>query len=145
MKKRIKHLIDIITIWAINRFHIQLPDLLREQQPRPGRLYYYYGRWLRLQRHNAITRRRISDFCNQHNMHLLDMPDNALAQAGMLDEKIRLQNSLHDMICTSCPLLIIGLPCRKVYTDKSRKSDLCLQYHYKIIKGKNHAEEDITQ
>ena len=145
IKEKITRLHDRITIWAIHHFNVQLPDLLRCQKPAAGRIYYYYGRWLKLIPHDPEMRRRIKEFRDSHDMYLLDIPDDTISQIGQLNRKVALQNELHDLVCLSCPLLRIGLPCRKFYTSPSRTDDLCLTHRYQILKGKSHAEEIITR
>ena len=107
----IRKIREKLTIWAIHHFRLKLPDLIREERPRP----------------------------------LLDISDDALIRCGQIDQKIKLQNSLHDLICTGCPLNLIGLPCKKVYLSQSRKSDLCLTHRYVIIKGKEYGEEILSR
>ena len=141
----IRKIREKLTIWAIHHFRLKLPDLIREERPRPGKIYYYYGRWIKLVQHDAVTRRKVADFCDQQNMNLLDISDDALIRCGQIDQKIKLQNSLHDLICTGCPLNLIGLPCKKVYLSQSRKSDLCLTHRYVIIKGKEYGEEILSR
>lgn len=143
--KKLSKIKDRLIIWAIHHFNVPLPDLLRTERPQPGKIYYYYGRWLKVIRHDEITRRHIIDFTDRQNMNLLDMSDEALQIAGMLNDKIKLQQELSSIVCSSCPLLRIGLPCKKVYIGQSRKKDLCLTHRYIIIKGKNHDEEILTR
>lgn len=145
IKEKIIRLHDRITIWAIHRFNVQLPDLLRTGQPVSGRIYYYYGRWLKLMPHTPEMQKRIREFRESHDMYLLDIPDDSISRIGQLNRKAELQQDISQLVCTSCPLMRIGLPCRKFYTSPSRTDDLCLTHHYQIIKGKNHAEEIITR
>ena len=138
MKKKLQQLRDRLTIWAIYRFNIQLPDLLRTPNPRPGRIYYYYGRWFKLVPHSFDTKTFIRRFIDINEVYLLDVPDEHLAMAGRLNDKVRLQNELSSIVCSQCALHKLAIPCKKTHT--SFRDDQCVHYKYQLIKGINNEE-----
>lgn len=127
----------MITIWAIHHFNIPLPDLQDEDYPSAGKVYYYYGRWLRITPHDKETAQWIRQFLSNNNILLLDVPDDHLRVIGRLEEKIRLQNTIANRICPTCVLSQLGLPCRKFYLGNSRSTDLCLTHRFQLVKPYN--------
>ncbi len=111
MFARLRKLKDRLTIWAILRLNVKLPDLQQTPAPKPGTIYYYYGRWVKLVKHNKVV---------NHDIDILN-PD-----------------SLAEHICTGCALHRLGLPCKKV--DALTPKDLCYTHYYKLIKGKANEE-----
>ena len=143
MKKKLQRLIDSLNIWAVRHFRLDLPDLVREQSPKPGQLYYYYGRWLRLVRHDDATQKWLANYGRDHNLLLTAIPDNLLSGVDEINEKNQIFCDLAANICTHCALRILDLPCRK--SRRSYPNDQCLNHHYELIKGKNHDEEIQSQ
>ena len=78
---------DRLTIWAILRLNVKLPDLQQTPSPRPGTIYYYYGRWLKLVRHHSESR---------------------IVEKMATDARV-------EYVCQGCALYRLGLPCKKVY------------------------------
>ncbi len=112
MLAKLQKLKDRLTIWAILRLGIKLPDLQQTQKPIPGTIYYYFGRWVKLIRHHSdINGKTFSELS----------PD-----------------ELGSLICSDCALHRLGLPCKKV--DGGTKKDLCYTHYYKLIKGKTYEE-----
>lgn len=109
---------DRLLIWAILRLRIKLPDLQQTARPKPHRLYYYYGRWLRLVPHDRETSLWVRENINSHTAFGND----------------RVAEALRSHICSSCALFRIGLPCHKY--QGATTEDLCLRYHYHLVKGK---------
>ena len=124
MKKKFQHLRDMLTIWAIKRFNIQLPDLQQEHTLDTHKVYYYYGRWFRLVPHTPHTMRWIEQFKASQPLHLLDLDDYHLQLSGRLGDKIKIQNTIAAHVCKDCVLARLGLPCRKFYRNSSRMSDV---------------------
>jgi hypothetical protein len=145
MKKKLQHWLDMLTIWAIHRFNVQLPDLQREEHPKPGKIYYYYGRWLRIVPHDKPTAALVKDYLRTHPVHLLDISDDDLSRIGRLNEKVAIQNEIAARLCPTCIFSRLGLPCKKVYRMPSRLSDLCFTHKYQLIKGKKYDEEVSAQ
>ena len=145
MRKTIRQWCDMLVIWAIHRFRVKLPDLQRETIPQVGKIYYYYGRWVRIVPHTDDTRQWVKNFKETHDMHLLDIPDQSLAAIGRLNDKIAIQNELAAHLCPTCIFSRLGLPCKKVYRQTSRLTDLCFTHQYQLIKGRNHDEQIFTQ
>ncbi len=139
MIKKLQQLRDRLTIWAIYRFNIQLPDLLRTDNPRPGRIYYYYGRWLKLVPHSQETAARLRRFRKQHDMFILNVPDHLLQSVDRLNEKMIIQKELANIVCEDCAIRKLAIPCKKKH-NTSIDDDTCLTHTYKLIKGKNHEE-----
>lgn len=145
MKKKFQHLRDMLTIWAIKRFNIQLPDLQQEHTLDTHKVYYYYGRWFRLVPHTPHTMRWIEQFKASQPLHLLDIDDYHLQLSGRLGDKIKIQNTIAAHVCKDCVLARLGLPCRKFYRNSSRMSDVCLTHRYQLIKGKSYDQENLTK
>ena len=145
MKKKFQHLRDMLTIWAIKRFNIQLPDLQQEHTLDTRKVYYYYGRWLRLVPHDRETARWIEQFMSSQPVHLLDMDDIALQKVDRLKDKIQIQNTIAAHVCKDCILSRLGLPCRKFYRNESRTSDVCLTHRYQLIKGNKYDQENLSK
>lgn len=126
MSKFIRRLRDTITIWLICRFNIALPDLQQTDCPRFGPVYYYYGRWFRLVRHdrrtvNAILRR--------------------IKQRGLINRETDEPVDYSDLACRGCHLRSLGIPCKKV--NPITPEDLCLRGNYRLIKGKRNDYQKI--
>lgn len=110
MFAKFQRLKDRLTIWAILRLNVKLPDLQQTPKPRPGTIYYYYGRWVKLVRHHK--------------------DNGANYIAAMSDEE------KNQFICTKCALHRLGLPCHKY--KGGTPEDLCLTHCYELVKGKSY-------
>lgn len=113
MFAKFQRLKDRLTIWAILRLNVKLPDLQQTPKPRPGTIYYYYGRWVKLTRHHK----------DSVAPKVFEWTD---------DQKT-------DWICQKCALHQLGLPCHKY--KGGTPEDLCLTHSYELVKGKSYDQE----
>lgn len=139
IKQYMQQIKDRLTIWAICRFKIPLPDLQQEQYPVAGRIYYYYGRWVKLVRKDSETLKLIRSFTSAStNMYLLNLSYDQAANIGKLEEKQKLEGNLSTLVCEGCALKELGLPCVKTYPHQDRTQDQCFTHHYKLIKDRQY-------
>lgn len=125
MIKKFRLLRDRLSIWAILRFNFKLPDLQQAESVKPGRVYYYYGRWVRL----VSQPTEVKGFINAlfEDQGVTDVVPDSLGE--IIAEKV----------CPFCALHRLGLPCRKFQGGTVR--DLCFKYRYQLVKGKKYDEK----
>lgn len=139
IKQYMQQIRDRLTIWAICRFKIPLPDLQQEEHPVAGRIYYYYGRWVKLVNKDSETLKSIRYYTTAStDKYLLNLSYDQAANIGKLEEKRRLEDTLSVIVCDGCVLKELGLPCVKNFPNNDRTKDQCFTHHYKLIKDRNY-------
>ncbi len=139
IKQYMQQIKDRLTIWAICRFKIPLPDLQQEQHPVAGRIYYYYGRWVKLVSKDKKTLQEIrSNTTNSNDNYLLNLSYDQANRIGKLNEKRELEEILSYYVCSGCALKELGLPCIKFFDHNDRTKDQCFTHHYKLIKDRQY-------
>lgn len=139
IKQYMQQIKDRLTIWAICRFKAPLPDLQQEQNPVAGRIYYYYGRWVKLVSKDSEALKLIKDLTTAStNMYLLNLSYDQAANIGKLEEKQKLEENLSTLVCKGCILKELGLPCVKHFDHNDRTKDLCFTHCYKLIKDRRY-------
>ncbi len=139
LKSFLRSLNDRLSIWAICRFHVPLPDLQQTDDPVPGRIYYYYGRWVKFVKKDKAVRDRIQRLHkNYPDMDiLLNISYDQAVQISVetARNKTELETILPEIVCSDCALKQIGLPCKKLFINGNRDKDICFAYHYELIKN----------
>lgn len=125
MIKKLRLLRDRLAIWAIQRFNFKLPDLQQTDYVKPGRVYYYYGRWVRLMPQPTEVKDYIRNVFELEGVRDI-IPDH-------------IGECVAEKMCTHCALHILGLPCKKHHGGTVR--DLCIKYRYQLVKGKKYDEK----
>lgn len=150
MFTKLRNLRDRIVLWLTLKLHLDIPDLQQTARPKPGVIYYYIGRLVRLVANPRPLRLRSDNLTVEELRILRECNQFDVKEVQRCQE---LRTHIYDEVCAQCILHKLSLPCHKVHnyrcvsdgspvvrrvtiiTQPKQPQDLCMYYHYELIKG----------